>query len=63
MPPRSAAGLHPRLARLALALALAGALVVGGASEPATAYDEGTIVALANDARAASGLGGLMRNG
>ena len=32
-------------------------------ASPAVAYDEGTIVALANDARAQNGLGGLVRNG
>lgn len=42
---------------------LAIVVALGGAPAPAAAFDEGTIVALANDARAANGLGGLVRNG
>jgi hypothetical protein len=46
-----------------LTAALVVGLGIGGAVTPAAAYDEGTIVALANDARAQNGLGGLVRNG
>lgn len=51
------------LARLVLLAALVVGLGAAGPASPATAYDEGTIVALANDARAQNGLGGLVRNG
>lgn len=51
------------MARLLAIAALVVALGAGGVSSPAAAYDEGTIVALANDARAQNGLGGLVRNG
>ena len=51
------------LARLMLAAALVVWMGAGGAVGPAAAHDEGTIVALANDARAQNGLGGLVRNG
>ena len=44
-------------------MALVVGLGAGGVVSPAAAYDEGTIVALANDARAQNGLGGLVRNG
>lgn len=47
------------LAGLLLALAIA----VGGAPAPAAAYDEDAIVAMANQERAANGLGGLVHNG
>jgi hypothetical protein len=50
-------------ARLMVTAALVLGLGVGGAASPATAYDEGTIVSLANQARAQNGLGGLVRNG
>lgn len=51
------------LATLVAGMLLATVVALGGAPAPASAYDEGTIVALANDARAANGLGGLVRNG
>lgn len=49
--------------RLLLALVVAACAVLGGAAAPASAYDEGTIHGLVNEARAANGLGGLVRNG
>ncbi len=51
------------LARLVLTMALVVGLGAAGVAAPAAAYDEGTIVALANDAHAQNGLGGLVRNG
>lgn len=51
------------LARLVLTAALVLGMGVAGAATPVAAYDEGTIVALANEARAQNGLGGLVRNG
>lgn len=51
------------LASLVAGMLLAMLVAVGGVPAPAAAYDEGAIVALANDARAANGLGGLVRNG
>lgn len=51
------------LAAVVTGILLAALVALGGAPAPASAYDEGTIVALANDARAANGLGGLVRNG
>lgn len=62
-PNRTSSRVRGVLARLALTAALVFGLAAGGAVSPAVAYDEGTIVALANDARAQNGLGGLVRNG
>ncbi len=56
----------PRRIRSAVAVVLGFLLSVGialgGAAAPAQAYDEDVIVSLANEARAANGLGGLVRN-
>lgn len=51
-----------RSAIAAASLVLGAALAIGGVAAPAQAYDEDVIVSLANDARAANGLGGLVHN-
>ena len=45
-----------------VALLVSVCVVFTGAAVPASAYDEGTIVSLANEARTSSGLGGLVHN-
>lgn len=62
MSTRRADAQRPTLLRALLGMILALGIVFGGAGIPAVAYDEGTIVSLANQSRAAEGLGGLVHN-
>lgn len=64
MSPQTKTTRRARVGGLGAALALLLSVAVGTAAPtPAHAYDEGTIVALANQARADNGLGGLVHNG